>query len=62
MEFKTIVKTHTLALTDILWAVVLSSAILVMNARDNEQQETYKQIIILCNETGQHCPDHLRGE
>ena len=62
MEFKTIVKTHTLALTDILWVVVLSSAILVMNARDTEQQEIYKQIINSCNETGQQCPEHLRGE
>ena len=47
---------------NILWVVVLSSAVLVMTARDNEQQETYKQIIILCNETGQQCPEHLRGE
>ena len=36
-------------LKSILWVVVLSSAVLVMTARDNEQQEIYKQI-------------HLRGE
>lgn len=49
-------------LKTILWAVVLSSAILVMNARDNEQQEQWIHIIKICNETGQHCPKHLRGE
>lgn len=49
-------------LKTILWLVVLSSAVLVMTARDREQQDGYKQIIILCNETGQHCPKHLRGE
>ena len=47
-------------LKNILWVVVLSSAILVMNARDNEQQEQWKQIISLCNETGHQCPKHLR--
>ena len=49
-------------LKNILWVVVLSSAILVMNARDTEQQDSYKQIINLCNETGKQCPKHLRGE
>ena len=42
-------------LKTILWAVVLFSAILVMNARDTEQQDSYKQIINLCINTGQHC-------
>ncbi len=32
-------------LKNILWVVVLSSAVLVMTARDNEQQDSYKQII-----------------
>ena len=49
-------------LKSILWVVVLSSAVLVMTARDAEQQEIYKQIINSCNETGQQCPEHLRGE
>ena len=48
-------------LKNILWAVVLSIAVLVMAARDAEQAKEWEQIINLCNETGQHCPNHLRG-
>ncbi len=46
----------------VLWAGVLSSAVLVMTARDIEQAQQWQQIINLCIETGQHCPKHLRGE
>lgn len=49
-------------LKNILWVVVLSLAILVMSARDDEQKREWKQIINSCNETGKHCPKHLRGE
>ncbi len=49
-------------LKNILWAVVLSSAVLVISARDNEQQDSYKQIIEVCINSGQHCPKHLREE
>ncbi len=49
-------------LKNILWAVVLSSAVLVMSARDIEQQDNYKKLIDLCINTGQQCPKHLRGE
>lgn len=42
-------------LKNILWAVVLSSAILVMSARDEEQKREWQQLISLCNETGKHC-------
>ncbi len=49
-------------LKNILWAVVLSSAVLVMSARDEEQKEIYKQIIEVCINSGQQCPKHLREE
>ena len=49
-------------LKTILWAIVLSSAVLVMTARDAEQAKEWEQIINLCNETGQQCPKYLRGE
>ena len=49
-------------LKNILWVVVLSSAVLVMSARDEEQKREWQQIINSCNETGQQCPEHLRGE
>ena len=49
-------------LKNILWAVVLSSAVLVMAARDEEQKNEWQHIIKICDETGQHCPKHLRGE
>lgn len=41
---------------------MLACSVLVINARDNEQQEQWQQIINLCNETGKQCPKHLGGE
>ena len=49
-------------LKTILYTMIISSALIVMSARDTEQKEIYKQIIDLCINTGQHCPNHLRGE
>lgn len=49
-------------LKTIIWAVVLFSAVIVMTARDNEQQDSYKQIIEVCTNSGQCCPKHLREE
>ncbi len=49
-------------LKNILWVVVLTSAILVMSARDIEQAQQWEQRMNVCNETGKHCPKHLRGE
>lgn len=49
-------------LKNILWVFVLSGAVLVMTARDNEQQDSYKQIIEVCINSGQQCPKHLREE
>ena len=49
-------------LKNILWAVVLSSAVLVMSVRDEEQEKEWKQYIDLCINSGQQCPKHLREE
>lgn len=43
-------------LKNILWAVVLSSALLVMSARDDEQKREWENSIQKCIETGHRCP------
>ena len=42
--------------------MIIVSALIVMSARDKEQKEIYKQIIEVCINSGQHCPNHLRGK
>lgn len=42
--------------------MLIVSTLIVVSVRDKEQKEIYKQIIEVCTNSGQHCPNHLRGE
>jgi len=49
-------------LKTILYTLIFILVIITIGNRDKEHQAQWEQRINLCNETGKHCPKHLRGE